>query len=608
MNDKELTHDDFLQRLDIRDVLLDAGYRQNRRFGLRLSSFIRTDSEGKRIRGDKFVITQHGKCCCQPPRQKEYNVVSFIKEHPHLFAEYHEGINPDRLVELVCYRLLHYPIPEQETRTGQPQRDTRPFDIADYNIQKFDPQDRGTQEKFAPYFEKRGIDLCTQQTFHRDFCLATRHSEDGQRRTCLAFPMTLPEDADKIVGFEKRGHAYTDGNSSYDDMTEGNHSGEGVWIASPARTALSEAKHIYWFESASEAMAYYQLHQAKNQELRKAVFVSTGGEPTEKQMRGVLELTIPARQHICFDTGREGWKFAQTLQKEICRTIRSTIEETPERKPYLDSIPDGNDLDEGEFYLLPKGGLQESCIRFDAEREEAISMSSSRLCAPEDVQDQIDTMRKCYREFREKLQDFLGIDKEHDVAISREMPDCRYTGWNEQLLAEQQQESVREESVREEEPEQERQTHFRRDYAAFHTRRAEYPSAAAYRAIRHRRTAADVRVHGGAGVRRHGRSAVEQYGENRFLISAPRVAVSLHLPASDTLQGRRRTACQRTRHFHTQGGLHGTVPYRGLSRTPEPPATDLRVKDGSHSLDGPEHAKARPYRRPMRKRHRGDYP
>ena len=100
-------------------------------------------------------------------------------------------------------------------------------------------------------------------------------------------------------------------------MTEGNHSGEGVWIASPARTALSEAKHIYWFESASEAMAYYQLHQAKNQELRKAVFVSTGGEPTEKQMRGVLELTIPARQHICFDTGREGWKFAQTLQKEI---------------------------------------------------------------------------------------------------------------------------------------------------------------------------------------------------------------------------------------------------------------------------------------------------
>ena len=81
----------------------------------------------------------------------------------------------------------------------------------------------------------------------------------------------------------------------------------------------------------------------KNAEERQIELLSTASvsythldvyKRQEKQMRGVLELTIPARQHICFDTGREGWNFAQTLQKEICRTIRSTIEETPERKPY----------------------------------------------------------------------------------------------------------------------------------------------------------------------------------------------------------------------------------------------------------------------------------
>lgn len=462
MNDKELTHDDFLQRLDIRDVLLDAGYRQNRRFGLRLSSFIRTDSEGKRIRGDKFVITQHGKCCCQPPRQKEYNVVSFIKEHPHLFAEYHEGINPDRLVELVCYRLLHYPIPEQETRTGQPQRDTRPFDIADYNIQKFDPQDRGTQEKFAPYFEKRGIDLCTQQTFHRDFCLATRHSEDGQRRTCLAFPMTLPEDADKIVGFEKRGHAYTDGNSSYDDMTEGNHSGEGVWIASPARTALSEAKHIYWFESAYDAMAYYQLHQANDKDLRKAVFISTGGNPTVEQMRGVLTLSLPAKQHICFDTDLAGIEFAKNLQQEMYRVVRSTIEETPERKPYLDSVTDGKNLDEGDIDLLPDA-LRSSYGKYESAWEEAMSMRSSGLCHPDDIREQTDIMNGNYKEFREGLREFLGLDKANDASFVREQPTYPNKDWNEQLLAEQkQEETVDETQAREQSPEEEQQTHFRR--------------------------------------------------------------------------------------------------------------------------------------------------
>ena len=152
MNDKELTHDDFLQRIDIRDVLLDAGYRQNRRFGLRLSSFIRTDSEGKRIRGDKFVITQHGKCCCQPPRQKEYNVVSFIKEHPQFFAEYRAGMSPDRLVNLVCNRLLNHPIEDRTTRIIQPKRDISPFDLAAYDIHKFNPQDRETQKRFYPYF------------------------------------------------------------------------------------------------------------------------------------------------------------------------------------------------------------------------------------------------------------------------------------------------------------------------------------------------------------------------------------------------------------------------------------------------------------------------
>ena len=126
------------------------------------------------------------------------------------------------------------------------------------------------------------------------------------------------------------------------------------------------------------------------------------------------------------------------MQKEICRSVRFAIEETPERKPYLDSIPDGGDLTDGEFYLLPKGGLQEICIRFDAESEEAESMRSSGLCAPEDVQDQIDTTNKCYREYR-------------------------HTSWNEQLLAEQKrEETVGQESEKEENAGQERQIHFRR--------------------------------------------------------------------------------------------------------------------------------------------------
>ena len=463
MKDGELTYDDFLRRLDIQDVLIDAGYCQNRRDGLRYPSYVRIGSDGRRIRGDKFIVTQQGRCCFQPPHQKVYNIISFIKEHPQLFAEYSAGMAPDRLVNLVCNRLLNHPIENREARIIRPARDIRPFDIGNYDLHRFDPQDRATQKKFYPYFKSRGIDLYTQYAFHRNFCLATKKRDDGLRYTNLAFPMTLPKDPEKTVGFEERGRARADGSSGYKGKAEGSNSSEGLWIASPAGMPLSEAKHVYWFESAYDAMAYYQLHQAQNKELRKAVFVSTGGNPTATQMRGVLAVTRPAEQHICFDTDLAGMDFTRNLIHAMYRTVRASIEETPERKPYLDSIPDGQDLTEGEYYLLPKGGLQESCKWFDSEWEEAMSMRSSRLCAPEDVQDQIDTMNRCYREYREKLREFLGIDREHDVDFTREEPDYRHKSWNGQLLAEQRrEESVGQRQEREESAEEERQTRLGR--------------------------------------------------------------------------------------------------------------------------------------------------
>lgn len=231
MKEKDLTHDDFMQRLDIQDILLDAGYCQNRRFGLRLPSFIRRDSEGRRIRGDKFVITRQGKCCFQPPWQKEYNVVSFIKEHPTLFAEYREGIDPNRLVNLVCNRLLNNPIVDKETQIIRPKRNVKPFDMADYDLHKFNPQDRATQKKFYPYFKNRGIDLNTQYAFHRHFCLVTKCEAEGAVHTCLAFPLTLPKGDGTVVGFEERNRTRMDGSDSYQGKTEEGNSSEGLWIA-----------------------------------------------------------------------------------------------------------------------------------------------------------------------------------------------------------------------------------------------------------------------------------------------------------------------------------------------------------------------------------------
>lgn len=77
-----MTYDDFLRSLSIKDILVDAGYTLNKRDGLRYPSYVRYGSDGTRIRGDKFIVTQNGNCCFQPPEQKLYNVISFIKAFP----------------------------------------------------------------------------------------------------------------------------------------------------------------------------------------------------------------------------------------------------------------------------------------------------------------------------------------------------------------------------------------------------------------------------------------------------------------------------------------------------------------------------------------------
>ncbi len=48
MREGDLTYDDFLRRIDIQDVLKDAGYHLNRRDGLRYPSYVRLDGDGRR--------------------------------------------------------------------------------------------------------------------------------------------------------------------------------------------------------------------------------------------------------------------------------------------------------------------------------------------------------------------------------------------------------------------------------------------------------------------------------------------------------------------------------------------------------------------------------
>lgn len=346
MRNGDLTYDDFLNRLTIQDILLDAGYQLNRRDGLRYPAYIRRDSNGSRIRGDKFVVTSNGNCCFLPPEQKLYNLISFIRTFPHLFREYQPGMAPDHLVNLVCNRLLNHPVEERNSRITEPKRDFKPFSLNDYDIHRFNPQDRETQKKFYPYFKFRGIDLYTQYTFHRDFFLATKHRTDGLSFTNLAFPLSLPKEPGKIIGLEERGRPRLDGSSSYKGKAEGSNSSEGLWIGNLHGNSLKNATGVAWFESAYDALAFYQLNReaikSHPKEARNSVYVSTGGTPTEAQIRGMLAETPDIMHYLCFDNDAAGHSFVEKF-KQMAHNMKIP-EERIRVFPMLPCYKDWNDV------------------------------------------------------------------------------------------------------------------------------------------------------------------------------------------------------------------------------------------------------------------------
>ena len=345
----ELSYEDFKNRLTIQDVLLDAGYHFNRRDGLRYPSYVRLDSDGVRIRGDKFIVTGNGKCCFKPPFMKNYNVISFIKKHPDFFTDYKPGMDLDRLVNLVCNRLLNHPIENREKKIFEPLKKAKPFRLKNYDVFYFDPKKWETQKKFYPFFAHRGIDLFTQNAFREHFFLATNRNADKLPYANLAFPLRIPGQ-DNIVGLEERGRLSKLG-KSYKGMAEGSNSAEGLWIANLTGKPLKEAKQVLWFESAYDAMAEFQLNPVNT------IYVSTGGTPSKRQIIGMLEATPWANHYLGFDKDPAGKQFVQNF-KSIAKDVGFEFPQVQSCHP-LGQFKDWNDalLDKRDPRLIEAGEI-----------------------------------------------------------------------------------------------------------------------------------------------------------------------------------------------------------------------------------------------------------
>ena len=421
----ELTYQDYMQRLSVQDVLRDAGYVRNRKDGLRYPSYVRLDEHGQRIRGDKFIVTRDGQFCFHPPVQKNYNVISLIKEYPQLFAEYEAGMNLDKLVNKVCHRLLNTPYEEKDVEIREAQRELKPFDLKDYRLRTLVSGDRDSAKPFYPFFKHRGLDLKTQYAFRESFVLADRDvpGKKGVTVRNLSFPLTVPGGDGTVVGFEERGRLRRDGSGAYKGKAAGSNGSLGLWIASPAGTSLKDADRVFLFESAYDAMAYWQLHRDEDRDLRKAVFVSTGGNPTQGQMKGLIH-TTNATFHLCFDNDPAGRQFAENFMNVV-----------KEEKPHSEAARAYKqtsgfiELDhekESAFFKLPKE-VKEQYFKVEELRED---LREGYLCQ-EDKNELKAQIAQGFRVFNEMVDACI-------VHVERELPGEGYKDFNDELLGKEQ--------------------------------------------------------------------------------------------------------------------------------------------------------------------------
>ncbi|NDV84624.1 toprim domain-containing protein [Bacteroides sp. 51] len=480
----ELNYEDFKRRVNIQDLLVDAGYRLNRRDGLRYPSYVKVGSDGRRVRGDKFIVTGNGLCCFRPPEQKNYNVISFIKEHPHFFSEYTLGMNTDRLVNLVCNRLLNEPINRQYSAVEKKERSEKIFDLQAYKLLDFSTDDWDSQKAFYPYFKSRGISLDTQRAFSNHFFIAMKEMSHGKRYTNLSFPLQKPIDPATIVGLEERGRSSGDGKAIYKGMAAGSNAKEGMWIACPSGKALDKAKDVYWFESAYDAMAFYQIKkcelnydrnrnpEGKLSQLDNSVFVSTGGNPSIHQFKGMIAKTSGANHHLCFDRDRAGQLFAinfaltkagktfnthltpkgklivvdttdnyqrHELNPELFEFDRllkilgvDTGAQRNEMAEYMESLRNEEDIFSGEEYLLPPD-LLKAYGKYESACEEYHSAKYSGLVCQEDLEDIGDELKTSYEAYKAAMKNAVS-QYESVGRIIYQPCDKEYKDWNDQLL------------------------------------------------------------------------------------------------------------------------------------------------------------------------------
>ena len=286
-------------RVGIDDVAFSLGYKLNRQAGVgRYIELILPDGRGEKL--DTIVISHPQ----EKDRQRYFHrntgkrgdVVDFIGENLNRFNKY--GRNQWEVIGKVMADFANMPIIDNHDHGyAGGLGSLNPV----FNPKRYTAQPLARNMDYAMgIFEDRGISRETVSLFERHIAIVT-DQKNRNGLPMIGFPYREPDFCADLAGYELRG------DRGFKGKAAGTNSTTAMWTAG-IHSALNNpqmVRHVYFCESAYDAMSFYQANRAK-MDLPHSAFVSVGGALSNGQVSGLMKHYCMAKAVDCFDNDLPG--------------------------------------------------------------------------------------------------------------------------------------------------------------------------------------------------------------------------------------------------------------------------------------------------------------
>ena len=315
-----ITFDELKYKVSIIQVAEDIGYRLKQKDGRTNPCYALYHGDRKI---DEILIQHPTDTYRQRFCDRNYNhgdVIEFVKLHIHAWPQFHHSNEAVRIgIILKHYAGITY-IPQasvsfHEKEVFNPTRYiTAPAKIEDcyflINARKISVE---TIEKFLGHI------------------VTIRDSMSKKSITNIGFPYTVPGKSNTPTNYEIR-------NKGFKSMAAGGDASNSVW-----GVFSRIVENIFIFESAIDAMSFYELQQDKIS-FNHTALVSTGGGLSSRQIKNLLSAYNPTKITCCFDNDRQGCMYSEKVKAIICewniRGKKNTAVDTilPNEKDFNDDL------------------------------------------------------------------------------------------------------------------------------------------------------------------------------------------------------------------------------------------------------------------------------